>query len=308
MQNINNCSNYYEEVLKQKQSKEKRQRNKEYNKLKCNVYGVTTIILILTVLLVSVIFIASLLFIKNKLLHIEISQQVENYQRAVQYYQSLNEQTADNAVNDFINELINNVLSIEPKTLTKSNLKSFITETESYIQNFEVLGLSSTHPDTHTKLLEKLNLAIYSLENETYMYPYSDKDYILMCNLVNREQGSNVSSNESQCLVAWVALNRKKNGPLYAKDAVDPNNPTLLEVITQKNQYGPNYSYNMNLDGITDKVKENVRKVFEGEFTAPENVMFQTMKYYENKTLYKKIWNPEPFNSWTYFYYGKTVN
>lgn len=129
-----------------------------------------------------------------------------------------------------------------------------------------------------------------------------------MCNLVMREQGDNVSPDESQCLVACVALNRKAQGPLYAKDAKDPNNPTLLEVITQKNQYGPNYSYDMNLNGITEKVQENVRKVFEHEYEAPYNVLFQTMKYYPEKTIFKKIWNPAPYNSYTYFYYGNTVN
>lgn len=296
--------------FKYKQSKESRNHSREYNKIKRSMYKNTAIILILMFCLITSIVIASGLYVKNNLLVNEISQQSEVYLKAVEHYENLNEYTADNAVNDFMIELTSDILDVDLNSLTKTKLKTFIAETELYIFNFSSIGLQETHPEIYEQMMEKYNNALYALENETYLYPYSDKDYVLMCNLVMREQGADVSSDEAQCLVAWVALNRKNNGELYAKDAKDPSNPTLLEVITQKGQYGPNYSYNMNLNGITDKVKENVRKVFEHEFEAPENVLFQTGIYYppEKKTMYKKIWNPEPYNSYTYFYYGKTVN
>lgn len=296
--------------IKYQQSKERRNHTREYNKIKRSMYKTTALIIVLVFGLVTSIMIASGLYIKNDLLVNKITQQSEAYLKAVEHYENLNEYTADNAVNDFMMELTSDILSVDPESLTKSKLRAFIAEAEIYMFNFSSLGLQDTHPEIYSSLIEQCEKANYALENETYLYPYSDKDYILMCNLVMREQGANVSSDESQCLVAAVALNRKNNGELYAKDAKDPSNPTLLEVITQKGQYGPNYSYNMNLTGITEKVKENVRKVFEHEFEAPDNVLFQTGIYYppEKKTMYKKIWNPEPYNNYTYFYYGKTVN
>lgn len=296
--------------IKYKQSKEKRNHSREYNKIKRSMYINTAFLVVLTIGLVSSIIVASGLYVKNNLLVNEISQKSETYLKAVEHYEDLNKYTADNAVNDFLVNLTSDILSIQPSLLTKTKLREFIVEAENYMINFDAVGLQETHPEIYEQLANKLNEAISCLENDNYLYPYEDKDYVLLCNLVQREQGSNVSPDESQCLVACVALNRQKNGELYAKDAKDPKNPTLLEVITQPGQYGPNYSYNMNLEGVTDKVKENVRKVLEHEFEAPENVMFQTMVYYppEKKTMYKKIWNPEPFNSYTYFYYGKTVD
>ena len=313
MQNFddNNCSDY-DTFVKYQRNKEKRKDELQYNELKRNVHGFTICLCVLTALLVTSICVGGFYYYKNASLHSEISslnseisQQTETYLEAVEYYETLNARTADNAVNDFITELTSEFLAVDPNGLTKSKLKLFIAEIEDYIGNFDGLGLSSTHPNIYNDLLTKWNDALYSLENGTYLYPYSDKDYILMCNLVQREEGMDATADECQMLVAWVALNRKNNGEYYAKDAVDPKNPTLLEVITQKNQYGTGYSYNMNLNGVTQKVQENVRKVFEGEFSAPTNVMFQTGIWYEDKVLYKHFVTGK-YNS--YFYYGKTVD
>lgn len=204
---------------------------------------------------------------------------------------------------DFVMGMVEEDMLVNPHELTKTQLKAFIEDMQVTLDAFTAFNLDEQNPVAYSDLKAQYDEAVTALENGDYLYPYSDEDFILACNLVMREQGANVCEDESQQLVLVVALNRKANNGINGT----LTNPTSLDIIQEPGQYGSGYSYNMTLDGITDKVKENVRKVFEGEVTAPANVLFQA-GFEQGTGIYKKIWNPAPFNNWTYFCYGNLAS
>lgn len=84
---------------------------------------------------------------------------------------------------------------------------------------------------------------------ETYSYGVSESDYILLCNVVANEAGSNWISLTEKAKVADVVMNRV-NSSLY------PN--TIYEVLTQEGQFSDCWNY-VGLGTYSGYVTEDVK-------------------------------------------------
>lgn len=184
--------------------------------------------------------------------------------------------------------------------LTKTPLKEVISQILKCIHSFrnEGLDIEEACMETYGKLMEEYNTATAILEEGTYKYPYTDKEYALLAKAVMREQGANVSEDNAQSSVACVILNRRDNNGINGT----LDNPTILDILQEPGQYGKGYSWNVNTSNITDKVWENTRRALEHEFELPSNVMYQAL-FKQGSGVYAKYWNPAPYNSWTYICY-----
>ena len=196
--------------------------------------------------------------------------------------------------------LLAELKEVDYTQLTETPLKEAISELEEVINSFRAEGLDTEEAclETYGKLMEELDAAKTVLNDGTYKYPYTDRDYALLAKAVMREQGDNVSEDDAQAAVAAVILNRKANNGINGT----LNNPTILDILQEPGQYGKGYSWNVDTSNITDKVWENTRRALEHEFELPANVLFQA-GFKQGSGVYVKYWNPAPYNSWTYFCY-----
>lgn len=214
----------------------------------------------------------------------------------------LNYETKISALeDDFILGMVQEDLATNPHELTKSKLKAYITDVQVTLDAFTSFKLNEQKPEAYAELQAKYDEAVKALETGDYLYPYTDAEFNLCCRVVMNEQGANVSTDEAQQGVLWVVLNRQSNGGINGR----LENPTILDILQEPGQYGNKYTTdNPDVSDVTPKVKENVRKVLEREVEPwPENVLFQAM-FPQGTGVYKKIYNPKPFDSYTYFCYG----
>ena len=87
----------------------------------------------------------------------------------------------------------------------------------------------------------------------------SDNDYVLLCNAVAHEAGSDNITIENKAKVVEVIMNRVDS----------PSFPdTVYGVITQKSQFSGSSSY-ANLSSYTSKVTQNVRSAVDLYFEDP---------------------------------------
>ena len=99
-------------------------------------------------------------------------------------------------------------------------------------------------------------------EASTWMYGITegDSNFILLCNAVGHEAGSNGITTANKAKVVQVICNRVDSSKY-------PN--TIYEVLTQKNQFSGAYTY-VNLgtysSKVTDSVKDAVRGYLSGEY------------------------------------------
>lgn len=196
--------------------------------------------------------------------------------------------------------LLAELSEIDYTQLTKTPLKEVISRIQECIHSFrnESLDTEEACMETYGKLMEEYDTATTILEEGTYKYPYTDKEYALLAKVVMREQGANISDDDAQASVAAVVLNRVANGGINGT----LDNPTILDILQEPGQYGKGYSWNIDTSNITDKVWENTRRALEHEFELPANVMYQAL-FKQGSGVYAKYWNPAPYNSWTYFCY-----
>ena len=130
--------------------------------------------------------------------------------------------------------------------------------------------------------------------------------------MIQIEAGSSIIVDEEQCLVGSVIINRRNQGGINK----NLENPTIKDIINEAGQYaicryskdlGRNTFYvdvnSVDLSIVSDRCKENARKVLEGEFTCPENVVFQAL--FTQGKVYKSFYHEAPFNNTTYFCYGR---
>ncbi|MBD5142265.1 MAG: cell wall hydrolase [Ruminococcus sp.] len=87
----------------------------------------------------------------------------------------------------------------------------------------------------------------------------SDSDYILLCNAVAHEAGSDVITIENKAKVVEVIMNR-------VDSANFPN--TIYAVITQKSQFSGSSSY-ANLGTYSSKVTQNVKSAVDLYLSDP---------------------------------------
>ena len=91
--------------------------------------------------------------------------------------------------------------------------------------------------------------------------PISDSDYILLCNAVANEAGSNWIGNYEKAYVVEVIMNRV-NSPLF------PN--TIYNVLTQRYQFSGASTY-VNLGTYSNKVTQSVKDAVTLYFTEPQS-------------------------------------
>ena len=91
--------------------------------------------------------------------------------------------------------------------------------------------------------------------------PISDADYILLCNAVANEAGSNWIGNYDKAYVVEVIMNRV-NSPLF------PN--SIYNVLTQRYQFSGAGSY-VNLGTYSNKVTQSVKDAVTLYFTEPQS-------------------------------------
>ena len=150
------------------------------------------------------------------------------------------------------------------------------------------------------------------LEEKSYLFPYSEEDLLLLAYMIEIEAGASIVTDEEQCLVASVIINRRNQGGINK----NLTNPTIKDIINEKGQYaicrydrslGRNTFYvdidSINLKRISNRSLENARKVLEGEFVCPENVVFQAL--FIQGEIYESFYHCKPFNNMTYFCYGR---
>lgn len=164
----------------------------------------------------------------------------------------------------------------------------------------------------YAQAITELDRATAHLEENNYLYPYSEEDLLLLSYMIEIEAGASIVTDEEQCLVASVIINRRNQGGIN-KNLI---NPTIKDIINEAGQYsicrydrnlGRNTFYvdvdTINLSRVSDRCKENARKVLEGEFICPENVVFQAL--FVQGEIYKSFYHGAPFNNTTYFCYGR---
>lgn len=199
---------------------------------------------------------------------------------------------------------VENIRNINLTQLTKTPLLKLKNELAILVECYEKLydSNSELYEDVYNEILVEYERCNEVLNNKSYKYPYDDRDLALLAKAIMREQGDNRSPDEAQMLVGCVILNRQANGGINGT----LKNPTILDVLQEKGQYGHgvtvNYQWNMNTSNVTDRVWENARKVLEREYEAPANVVFQAL-FPQGTGIYKKFYN-EGGGTYTYFCYG----
>ncbi|MBR5683711.1 MAG: cell wall hydrolase [Ruminococcus sp.] len=99
------------------------------------------------------------------------------------------------------------------------------------------------------------------VESTEFQLPISDEEYILLCNAVAHEAGSDTISNYNKAYVVEVIMNRK-DSPIF------PN--TIYDVLTQNGQFTGCWSY-VNLGTFSYKVTQSVKDSVTLYFTEPDS-------------------------------------
>lgn len=199
--------------------------------------------------------------------------------------------------------------SVDYTLMTKSQIQEHIS---SLLELTSVIEKWTTLTDIHKQAIEELDKATTHLEENNYLYPYTDEDLLLLSYMIEIEAGASITTDEEQCLVACVIINRRNQGGINK----NLTNPTIKDIINEAGQYaicrydrelGGNTFYvdvdTVDMSKVSDGCKENARKVLEGEFTCPENVVFQAL--FTQGEIYKSFYHDPPFDNTTYFCYGK---
>lgn len=187
--------------------------------------------------------------------------------------------------------------------MTKTEMKNHLNELDSFISHFKNYGINE-NDKTYNLVVEEYNNCKTALEKGYYKNPYTEEDLILLAYTIMQEQGDNRNSDECQSLVACVVLNRRANGGING----ELHFPSIKDIINEKGQYhfAVVNNYNISLKTIdtsiiTERCYENARRVLEGEFTCPSNVMYQAT-FKQGSGVYKSFYN-EGYGTTTYFCY-----
>ena len=164
------------------------------------------------------------------------------------------------------------------------------------------------------QLSSEIDNAKAVLNAGTYLYPYTQEDYDLLCFITHIEAGSDYLRFAEKLDVASVVVNRRNQG------GISKNKPgiTIGGVINEKGQYyvaqywyiywadGVVYKQNykdghteaFDMSIVNDSVKEAVRQVLEHEYVTPANVVWQAS--FPQGPVYHYYENPSPGFSNTY--------
>lgn len=199
--------------------------------------------------------------------------------------------------------------SVDYTLMTKSQIQERIS---SLLELIEVTEKWDSLTDIHEQAIKEFDKATMHLEENNYLHPYSEEDLLLLSYMIEIEAGTSIITDEEQCLVACVIINRRNQGGINK----NLTNPTIKDIINEAGQYaicrydknlGRNTFYvdvnSVDLSIVSARCKENARKVLEGDFTCPENIVFQAL--FAQGKVYKSFYHGAPLNNTTYFCYGR---
>ncbi len=148
-------------------------------------------------------------------------------------------------------EITTETTTAEVTTTEASTTTETITTTET-----TTTAAETTTSETTTETETTTDMMTATVDTTVTSLPITDEEYVLLCNAVANEAGSNWIDVYEKGKVVEVIMNRV-NSPLY------PN--TIYEVITQPYQFtgSENYAYLTTYSGyVTDMVKEAVDLYF----------------------------------------------
>lgn len=184
--------------------------------------------------------------------------------------------------------------------MTKSQIKTLIENYSTFLATQNITPMLFNTP--YEEANEIINLAYEAMENNMYLYPYSDDDLNLLAYMINVEAGSSYCSDEEQQLVGCVLMNRVAHGGING----NISNPTLTKIINERGQYAIaiKRGYNININTISIKnvpsrCIRNAAVVLEHGIDCPSNVMFQAM-FKQGSGVYKSFKHGK---SYEYFCY-----
>lgn len=200
------------------------------------------------------------------------------------------------------------VTPVDYSSLTRSKIISHI---ETLQELIDVTSKWESMSEINRQAIRELNRANTHLENGEYMHPYTEEDFLLLSYMIQIEAGASITTEEEQCLVGCVIINRRNQGGINK----NKESMTIKDVINEAGQYaickyshslGKNTFYvdvdTVDMSKVNDRCKESARKVLEGEYTCPENVVFQAL--FKQGEVYKEFYHAPPFDNTTYFCYG----
>lgn len=165
--------------------------------------------------------------------------------------------------------------------MTKSEIISYQNFIKNSIQEYES---SNNSIYTYIDLQKQLKNSQYALDNNEYLYPYSENDLNIVAYVIYREAGSSWLSDRHRDLVGCVVKNRKEQNGINQ----DLNNPSYADIINEEGQY-PYKSTNVNPDVIPDYCYESAIRVLENKVDCPNSIIWQATfkqgsKVYEQYT------------------------
>ncbi|MBR1554717.1 MAG: cell wall hydrolase, partial [Oscillospiraceae bacterium] len=130
---------------------------------------------------------------------------------------------------------------------------------ELYLDN--VFGEDYAVPEVVETTVPETEAPVIETTTEAAVSGITDEEYILLCNCVAHEAGSDVITVENKAKVVEVIMNRVASSSF-------PN--TIYGVITQKYQFSGSSSY-ANLSSYTSKVTDNVKAAVDLYFSNPSS-------------------------------------
>ena len=111
-----------------------------------------------------------------------------------------------------------------------------------------------------TETVQSVDAPAETQDNGSYAITVTDREYIMLCNVVGHEYGADWISVEEKALVAEVIMNRV-NSPAF------PN--TIYEVLTQRNQFA-GLEYLIEMDEMSHYVTPSVMEAVDLYLSHPE--------------------------------------
>lgn len=139
------------------------------------------------------------------------------------------------------------------------------TEVSTTTETTTTTEITTTTSETTAETTTTTDMVTIDVDTTVSSLPITDEEYILLCNCVANEAGSDWIDVYEKGKVVEVIMNRV-NSPLY------PN--TIYEVITAPYQFtgSENYAYLTTYSGyVTDMVKESVDLYFNEPFSFTHN-------------------------------------
>lgn len=175
--------------------------------------------------------------------------------------------------------------------MTKSEIYNFQNEIKQNIKNYEN---NQNNYSSYVELQKQLKNSQYALDNNEYLYPYSQRDLDTVAYAIYREAGSWWLEDRHRDLVGCVVRNRKNQGGINS----NLNNPSYGDIISEEGQY-PYNSSDVNVEVIPDYCYESAIRVLEYKVDCPDSIIWQAT-FKQGSGVYEKFYD-DVLGTTTYF-------